>query len=321
MLDVTASNEESAVDALIAGKVFLITGGAGFIGSHIADALIARGGQVVIVDNLLTGRRENLNPAAKFHEGNIADAELIDQLFRDYKPDYVYHLAHFVLVPKSIDNPLLDMDSVRGSINILQSAKKYGLKKIIYSSSGFIYGNNPNLPLKETEPHDPGAPYSIAKFAVEGYLHFYRKSFGIDYVVFRNAAVYGPRQITGAMAAYIRELQQGVPSEFYGVKTRDYVYISDVVETYLRALALPANHPDPIFNLGMSGEMHLIDLYKTLALLLNKEANPVLLPERPGEQNRYCVDTTKAVRDLGWNPKVTLEEGLRKTLAYWNYLP
>ena len=210
---------------------------------------------------------------------------------------------------------------MRGSINILQSAKKYGIKKIIYSSSGFIYGNNPNLPLKETEPHDPGAPYAIAKFAVEGYLHFYRKSFGIDSVVFRNAAVYGPRQITGAMAAYIRELQQGVPSEFYGVKTRDYVFVSDVVDANLRALTLAPNHPDPVFNLGMGGEMHLIDLYKTLAVLLHKEARPVPLPERTGEQNRYCVDTAKVASALGWTPKVTLEEGLRKTLAYWNYLP
>jgi UDP-glucose 4-epimerase len=321
MPDVTAKTACPTPDELIADKVFLITGGAGFIGSHVTDAIIALGGKVVIVDNLLTGRRENINPAAVFYEGNIADLQLIDQVFREHKPDYIYHFAHYVLVPKSIENPLLDMDCVWGSINLLQSAKKYGIKKIIYSSSGFIYGNNLNLPLKETEPHDPGAPYSIAKFAVEGYLHFYRKCFGIDYVVFRNAAVYGPRQITGAMAAYIRELQQGVPSEFYGVKTRDYVYISDVVDANLRVLALAPNHPDPVFNLGMGGEMHLIDLYKILANLLNKEAKPVRLPERPGEQDRYCVDTTKAARDLGWIPKVTLEEGLRKTLAYWNYLP
>jgi UDP-glucose 4-epimerase len=303
------------------GKTFIVTGGAGFIGSHVTDALIKRGGKVVVLDNVSTGRKENLNPKAKFFKMNIADEKKVDGIFKKYKPDYVYHFVHYVLVPKSIENPLLDMDSVRGSINIFQAAKKYKVKKIIFSSSGFIYGNNPNLPLKETEPHDSGAaPYAIAKYAIEGYLQFYKKNFGVDFVIFRNAAVYGPRQITGAMAAYIRELKAGVPSEFYGVKTRDYVYIDDVVDIMLRALHLPASHPNPVFNVGMGGEMHLIDLYFTLAKLLNKKPNAVRLPARPGEQDRYSVDITKAMHDLGWKPKVKLEEGLKKTLTYWKLI-
>lgn len=303
------------------GKTFLITGGAGFMGSHVVDAIIKRSGKVVIIDNLSTGRRENLNPKAIFYKGNIADEKKIDEIFKRYKPDYVYHFAYYVIVPKSIENPLLDMDSLRGSINLLQAAKKYGIKKIIFSSSGFIYGNNPNLPLKETEPHERGAaPYAITKYAIEGYLHFYKKNFGIDYVIFRNAAVYGPRQITGAMAAYIRELKAGVPTEFYGVKTRDYVYISDVVDANLRALSLLSDHPSPIFNLGRGSETHLIDLYLTLAKILGKNPQPVKLPPRPGEQDRYRVDIKKAIRDLGWKPQVKLEEGLRETLAYWKLI-
>lgn len=302
------------------GKTFLVTGGAGFIGSHVADGLIARGGKVVILDNLITGRKENVNPEAIFYKMNIADEKKVAAIFQKYKPDYVYHFAHFVIVPKSIENPLLDMDSIRGSINILEGAKKYKVKKVIFSSSGFIYGNNPNLPLKETEPHEPGAPYAIAKFAIEGYLHFYKKSFGVDHVILRNAAVYGPRQITGAMAAYIRELNAGQTSNFYGIKTRDYVYIDDVVDINLRALNLPSSHPNPIFNVGMGGEMHLIDLYYALAKLLKKKPKPVKLPRRPGEQDRYCVDITKATRDLGWKPTTKLEEGLRKTLSYWKLI-
>jgi UDP-glucose 4-epimerase len=302
------------------GKKFLVTGGAGFIGSHITDAIIARGGKVIIVDNLSTGRRQNINPKATFIKMNIANTTKIDAVFKKYRPDYVYHFAYFVLVPKSVENPLLDMDSVRGSINILQAAKKYKIKKIIFSSSGFIYGNNPNLPLKETEPHQPDAPYAITKFAIEDYLRFYRKNFGIDYVIFRHAAVYGPRQITGAMAGYIRELQQGVPSEFYGIKTRDYIYIDDVVDINLRALNLPPFYPDPVFNVGMGGEMHLIDLYYALAKLLNKKPNPVKLPRRPGEQDRYCVDISKAKKVFGWKPRVGLEEGLRQTLKYWKFI-
>jgi UDP-glucose 4-epimerase len=304
----------------VKGKTFLITGGAGFIGSHVAEAIIAGGGKAVIVDNLSTGRKENINPEALFYEANIADKCTIDKIYHECHPDYVYHFAWYVLVPKSIQDPLLDMDCLRGTINILQAAKQYGTKKIIFSSSGFIYGNNPNLPLKESEPHIPGAPYSITKFAVENYLQFYRNNFGIDYVILRNAAVYGPRQITGAMAAYIRELQQGVSSEFYGVKTRDYIYISDVVDANLRSLSLSPNHPDPIFNLGLGEEMHLIDLYAVLAKLLNKEPKPIKLPARPGEQDRYCVDIEKATRDLGWKPRVRLEEGLRMTLSHWNLL-
>ena len=304
----------------VKGKTFLITGGAGFIGSHVADAIIAGGGKAVIVDNLSTGRKENINPDAIFYEANIADKGIIDKIYHEFHPDYVYHFAWYVLVPKSIHDPLLDMDCLRGTINILQAAKQYGTKKIIFSSSGFIYGNNPNLPLKESEPHVPGAPYSITKFAVESYLQFYRNNFGIDYVIFRNAAVYGPRQITGAMAAYIRELQHGVSSEFYGVKTRDYIYISDVVDANLRSLSLSSNHPDPIFNLGLGEETHLIDLYVVLAKLLNKEPKPIKLPDRPGEQDRYCVNIEKATRELGWKPCVKLEEGLRMTLAYWNLL-
>jgi len=304
----------------IKGKTFLITGGAGFIGSHVADALVARGGKVVIMDNLSTGRRENLNSKATFYEMNIADEKKFDAVMKKHKPDYIYHFAYFVIVPQSNKNPLYDMDCVRGSINVLEAAKKYKVKKVIFSSSGFIYGNNPNLPLKETEPHQHVSPYAISKFAVEGYHQFYKANYGVDYAILRNAAVYGPRQVTGAMAAYIRDLQAGVPTEFYGLKTRDYVYIDDVVDANLRALVLPASHPDPVFNIGMGGEMHLIDLYHTLAKILGKQPQPVQMPPRPGEQDRYCVDIAKARRDLGWEPKVGLEEGLRRTLGYWKLI-
>jgi UDP-glucose 4-epimerase len=305
---------------IIKNKTFLVTGGAGLIGSHVADALVARGGKVVIVDNLSTGRRENLNPRAKFYKLNVADDKKFNAVVRKHKPQYLYHFAYFVLVPKSTQNPRLDMESIRGSINVLEAAKAYGVKKVIFSSSGFIYGNNPRLPLKETEPFEPTSPYAISKYAVEGYLRFYKKNFGVDYAILRNAAVYGPRQVTGAMAAYIRDLRAGVPSEFYGLKTRDYVYIDDVVDANLRVLDVPASHPNPLWNIGMGGEMHLIDLYYVLAKLLKKKPQPRKMPPRPGEQDRYCVDITKAVRELKWKPKVKLEEGLRRTLAYWKLI-
>ncbi len=302
------------------GRTFLVTGGAGFIGSHLADALIARGGKVVVVDLLTTGRRENLNPKAKFYKFNVADEKKLDAVFRKHRPDYVYHLAYHVLVPKSIENPLLDMDSVRGSVAVLHLAKKYKVKKIVFSSSGFIYGNTPNLPITELEPHEPASPYGITKHAIEGYLKFYKKNFGMEFVIFRNAAIYGPRQITGAMAAYIRELKAGVPTEFYGLKTRDYVYIDDVVDINLRALALPPSHPDPVFNVGAGIETSLVDLYRVLAKLVGKKPQPVMMPDRLGEQGRYYLDISKAHRELGWEPKVPLEEGLRRTLKHWGLI-
>lgn len=301
-------------------KTFLITGGAGFIGSHVADALIARGGKVVIVDNLLTGRKENIPAKARFYKFNIADGKKFDAVVKKYQPDYIYHFAYFVIVPQSIQNPLLEMDSFIGSLNVIGAGRKYGVKKIIFSSSGFVYGNTPNLPIKESESHRPVSPYAITKIAVEGYLNFYKKNFGLDYVIFRNAAVYGPRQITGAMAAYIRDLKNGVDSEFYGLKTRDYVYIDDVVNVNLLALTIPSTFPDPVFNVGAGIETNLVDLYVMLAKILKKTPHPIRLPDRPGEQGRYYLDITKATKRLGWKPKTKLETGLRKTLKYWKMI-
>jgi len=301
-------------------KRFLVTGGAGFIGSHVVDALLARGGKVAVIDNLSTGRRENVNPGAAFYEMNIADWEKLDAVFREHRPDYVYHFAYHVIVPKSIEDPTLDMDSIRGSLNVLRAAKTYQTKKIILSSSGFIYGNNPRLPLKEDEPHDPCSPYAISKYAVEGYLRFYKKNFGVDCAILRHAAVYGPRQVTGAMAAYVRDLRDGKPSEFYGVKTRDYVYIDDVVDANLRVLEIPPSHPNPVWNIGTGRETDLVDLYHMLARFLKKQPQVVRLPDRPGEQNRYCVDVAKARKELGWEPHMGLEDGVKATLTYWKLI-
>ncbi len=302
------------------GKTFLITGGAGFIGSHIADALIARGGKVIIVDDLSTGRKENINPKARFYKINIADGKQLDLLMRRYKDAYIYHLAYHSSVPRSVKDPLINIDDLRGSINILQAAKKYGIKKIIFFSSGFIYGNTVHFPTKETESHDPCSPYGITKYTIEGYLHFYKRNFGIDFVILRPAAVYGPRQIMGAMAAYIRDLNAEAPTEFYGKKTRDYVYIDDVVDISLRAITIPASHKNPIFNVGTGRREGLIDLYATLAKLLGKKKRIVQRHELPGELNKYCLDVAKAKKELGWKPKIDFEEGLRRTLVSWGLI-
>jgi len=302
-------------------KKILVTGGAGFIGSHTVNALIQRGAKVIIIDNLVTGRKENLNPGAKFYEMNIADPK-VEDVFQKEKPEFIYHFAFNVLVPKSVENPLLDMDSITGAVNVLKNAQKYGVKKIIFSSSGFIYGNTKNLPVKETEPIDPISPYVVAKNAVENYLRFFNKAYGLPYLIFRYSAVYGPRQVTGAMADYIRKLSAGQQAEIWGdgTKTRDYVYINDVVRANLLALELPPDFPEPIFNIGTTIETTLNDLYKKIAKLLNKEPKPIYFPDRPGEQVRYSLNYTKIKNTLGWTPKVDLDSGLKLILKSYNLI-
>ena len=302
-------------------KKILITGGAGFIGSHTADTLIEKGAEAIIIDNLATGRKENINPKAKFYNINIADQK-IEDIFQEEKPEIIYHFAFNVLAPKSVKNPLVDMDSIAGSINILKNAKKYGAKKIIFSSSGFLYGNTKNLPAKETEPIDPISPYVVAKNAVENYLRFFNKAYGLSYVIFRYAAVYGPRQVTGAMADYIRKLSAGQQAEIWGDgnKTRDYVYVGDVARANLLALNLPLDYPNPVFNIGTSIETTLNELYEKIAQLLKKEPKPIYLPDRPGEQVRYSLDYSKFKKALGWRPAISLDEGLKLILEFRNLL-
>ena len=294
----------------------MVTGGAGFIGSHTVRALVDQGARVSIVDNLCTGRRENIHPAASFYKMNTADNALA-AVFDQERPEYIYHFAFNVLVPRSVENPLLDIDSIAGSLNLLCQAKRTGVTRIIFPSSGFIYGNNPHLPVKESEPFDPISPYAIAKYMVEQYLEFFRRNAGISYVILRYAAVYGIGQVTGAMADYIRTLRKGGQADMWGDgnKTRDYVYIEDVVRANLLGLEVPADHPFPVFNIGTGKETSLNVLYALIAHLLGKEAQPHYHADRLGEQICYALDSTKAKTVLKWEPQVLLEEGVKNVIA------
>lgn len=297
------------------GKKVLVTGGAGFIGFYTTNALLKRGAEVIVIDNLVTGREENLNPRAGFYRLNIASPE-VENVFERERPELVYHFAFNVLVPKSVENPLIDMDSIAGSVNIFQNAKKYGVEKIIFSSSGFLYGNTKNLPARETEPVSPISPYVVSKNAVENYLEFFRVAHGLPYVVLRYAAVYGPGQVTGAMADYIRKLTTGEQAQIWGdgSKTRDYVYIDDAVRANLLALKLPFDYPCPVFNVGTGVETTLNALYWKITKILNKEARPIYLPDRPGEQMRYALDYSKIKAVLKWQPRIALDGGLKRTV-------
>lgn len=299
----------------LSGTRVLVTGGAGFIGSHTVDALIEHGARLSVVDDLSTGLEKNLNPRATFHRLNVGDPRF-EEVLELERPQVVYHFAFYVLVPKSVENPLLDMDVMTGTLRLLRKARQLGIKKIVFPSSGFLYGNTLELPVREEQPVDPVSPYVVSKHAIESYLRFYKKAFSLPYVILRYAAIYGPRQVTGAMADYIRKLSSGQQAEIWGdgSKTRDYVNIADVVEANLLALTVRDDHPHPMFNIGTGIETSLNTLYRKIAELLGREARPIYRPDRPGEQMRYCLDSTKARTELGWQPRCSLEEGLAETV-------
>ncbi|MSU54704.1 MAG: NAD-dependent epimerase/dehydratase family protein [Candidatus Staskawiczbacteria bacterium] len=300
----------------IKNKKIIVTGGAGFIGSHTVNALVERGASVVIIDNLGVGRKENINPKAKFYKMNIADPK-VKNVFIKEKPDVVYHFTFNALYQELDENALFDSDSIAGSINLFKNCQKYGVKKVIFASSGFLYGNTENLPTNEQGPIDPISSYVVAKNSVENYLRFFNKEFGLPYVIFRYGTAYGPGQVNGAMSDYINTLVGDQTANFWGdgSKTRDYIYIDDIVRANLLALDLPDSYRDPIFNVGTGVETSVYGLYKKIAKLLNKDAKPVFLPDRPGEIRRVCLDSSKVKRVLGWEAKINLDEGLKKRVT------
>jgi UDP-glucose 4-epimerase len=298
------------------GRSVLVTGGAGFIGSRTAAALLQCGARVAIVDNLSTGHVRNLVRGVTFYQTDIADPEFETVLERE-RPEIIYHFAFHVLVPRSVENPLLEMDGIAGSLRLLRWASKVNVTRIVFASSGFLYGNNSKLPVEEDAPIDPVTPYVVSKNAVENYLRFYHKAFGLTFTILRYAAIYGPGQVTGAMADYIRKLSAGQQAEIWGDgnKTRDYVYIDDAVRANLLALDVPANHPDPVFNIGTGVETTLNALYRRIATLVGAHPCPIYYPDRPGEQLRYCLCNCKARKQLKWIPKISIDRGLEATVA------
>lgn len=298
----------------------LVTGGAGFIGSHLTDRLITEGHRVAVVDDLSIGSRGNLNPDVVFYECDINDKK-IERIFTQEKPDIVYHLAFNVNVPRSVQDPLFDARSLTGSINVFYQAARTGVQKIIFASSAFVYGNSERLPLTEQHPIQPTAPYAISKIAAENYLRFFRQAYNAPFVILRYATVYGPRQVGGAMADYMRKISAHERAEMYGdgTFTRDYVYIDDVVDANMLALAVPKDYPEPVFNIGSSQETTLNEVYAIIARHMGMPDNkPIYRSQRPGELERYAVSFEKARQELGWQPTISLHEGLTRIIRQKN---
>lgn len=302
----------------------LVTGGAGFIGSHLVDALIQRGYQVVVVDNLSTGHLENINPAATFYQVNICSSEL-GEIFEKEKPELVNHHAAQTVVWKSMEDPAFDAEqNILGSLNLVLQCIRFGVKKIVYASSGgAIYGEPKYRPVDESHPVDPVSCYGISKHTVEHYLQLSYLEYSLNYVALRYSNVYGPRQSpkgeAGVVAIFTSQmLQKERPTIFgKGDKTRDYVYISDVVTANLLAMGKGENG---IYNVGTGVETSDQEIFNLLTELTGYQGNPHYAPVRKGEICRICLDYSKARKAIGWQPQFSLREGLMETVNYYRNL-
>lgn len=299
----------------------IVTGGAGFIGSNLVDALIKEGHQVTIIDDLSTGRKENLNPQAKFHQVDIRSV-VVDKIFQEEKPDYLFHLAAQMNVRASVEDPKFDADvNIRGGINLLQSAKKHNVKKVIFSSTGgAIYGEQDYFPADEEHPARPVSPYGVSKLSFEKYLHYFQVEYGLEYVSLRYANVYGPRQShlgeAGVVAIFYDRLLAGKDAIINGdgKQTRDYVYVDDVVRVNLRAMDYDRSD---VFNIGTGVETDVNAIFEMVRQQSGSTQEEKHGPAMPGEQKRSVITFEKAQKNLGWEPKVTLKEGLKLTGEYF----
>ena len=304
----------------------LVTGGAGFIGSNLVDALLARGDEVTVVDDLSTGRRENLEQGlaagAQLVEADIRDRERLEGIAREHAPEVVFHLAAQIDVRKSIADPAWDASiNVGGTANVLDAARASNARRLVFSSTGgAIYGEGEGqeLPLAEDAPLAPEAPYGQSKFAGEGYLALYERLYGLSSVPLRLGNVFGPRQDplgeAGVIAIFCGRLREGGRPTVFGDgrQTRDYIYVGDVVAAMLAAADSTVTGA---FNVGTGIETDVLELVRQLAELGGAEGfEPEFAPPRTGEVQRISIDPARARRELGWEAKVGLAEGLRLTL-------
>ena len=315
----------------------LVTGGAGFIGSNVVDGLIEAGHQVLVVDNLYTGKRSNVNPEARFFELDIR-APQTAELIKIERPDIIDHHAAQISVPASVSDPVFDADiNIKGLLNLLEAARKYEVGKFIFiSSGGAIYGEASEYPTSEGYQPQPLSPYAVSKYSSEHYLEYYRHQYGLDYTTLRYANIYGPRQIphgeAGVVAIFMDNLlkeRQSTLNHFREDEkgmVRDYCYVGDVVKANL--LALEKGSGD-FFNIGTGVRTKTLDLYNIIFKAF-KEVRPALPEElaalkrqlaRPGDLTKSCLIVEKVHRLFGWAPETDIQQGIRETLKWRLNIP
>lgn len=305
----------------------LITGGAGFIGSNLAEALLNKGHKVAIIDDLSTGKKENVPEEAVFYNVDILSSEILEVL-RKEEPEVVFHLAAQIDLRKAVENPSKDAQiNILGSLNLIQKLIEVNpsAKFIFASTGGAIYGDAEIIPTPESYPEWPLSPYGICKLAVEKYLEYYRQVFGLNYVSLRYANVYGPKQDSkgeaGVVAIFIDKMLNGEQPVIYGdgEQTRDFVFVDDVVNANLLAMEKDFSSEDKrIFNIGTTEETKINTIFNKLKNLTQSNCEEIHKSPREGEQQRSCLDYSRARETLGWNPEYSLEKGLKKTVNWFN---
>jgi len=301
----------------------LVTGAAGFIASHVADAYVGAGNEVVILDDLSRGAKRNVNPKARFYQCDIRDREAVESIFLAEKPGIVNHHAAQMDVRRGVREPHFDAQvNILGSLNVIESAVAHGARRFIYAATaGAGYGEPKQIPVPENYPINPITPYGISKHTVEHYLFTFQFLYGLQYVVLRYGNVYGPRQSSrgeaGVFAIFSEQMLSGIQPAIYGdgQKVRDYVFVSDVVRANVAALA---NGTNEIFNIGSGVATKDFEIFEQVRNLLGKAAvQPQYVPRRPGEIDRISLDISKAARLLDWAPQVPLAEGAQRTVRYF----
>jgi len=317
-----ASNGRGNLSAEASVKI-LVTGGAGFIASHVADAYIAAGHEVAIIDDLSRGVEQNIPARARFHYGDIRDRDFVEKIFASENPDVVNHHAAQMDVRRGVREPVFDASvNILGSIHLLDAAVAHKVRRFVYiSSAGAAYGEPRQMPVPEDHPINPITPYGISKHTVEHYLFNYCVLYQLPYVVLRYGNVYGPRQSSkgeaGVMAIFSEQLLAGIRPVIYGdgSKVRDYVYVEDVARANVLALE---NGAGEIFNIANGVPTTDYEVFRLVRDALGiRGVEPEYVAVRPGEIDRIHLDITKAQRRLGWTPSVTLEEGARRTVQFF----
>lgn len=301
----------------------LVTGGAGFIGSNVVDAYVLAGHEVAVIDNLSTGREENVNPAAELHRVDIRDREAVNQAIAAFKPEVVNHHAAQSEVPKSVADPGYDAEvNLVGGLNVLRACVDHSVRKVIFSSSGgAVYGEPDVVPNAEDHPVRPLAPYGASKFAFEQYLGTFERTFGLRFTALRYANVYGPRQDFLAeegrvIAIFASRMLEGKPVTIDGdgEQSRDMIHVGDVATANLAALD---RGDGGTFHVSTGVPVTINELFRKLALLTRYELAPEFGPPRKGDVYRIALDNALAKAQLGWEPRISLEEGLSLTVDYF----
>jgi len=300
----------------------LVTGGAGFIGSHVVDQFLDLGFEVVILDDLSTGRASNLNPSARFYQMDIRDPKVRD-VFEAEKPDFISHHAAQIDVRRSVAQPLFDADvNILGSINLIECAKEFGVNRFIYiSTGGAVYGEPERVPCEETDAINPICQYGASKHTVEHYLYMYYVNYGLKYTVLRYPNVFGPRQDphgeAGVVAIFTGKMLADEPVMIYGDggQTRDFVYVGDCARA--NVLAVTMDHQPGIYNIGWGRPTSINEIFSSLAKVTEYSHLVKYGPAKVGETRGIYLNASKAKKDLGWTPAVSLEDGLKKTVEYF----